>query len=381
MTTKPPQPNSSNQTGQFHSTPSSGVSLADDIIIGVSLDGYITHWNEAAADQYGFTEDQMVGASYTRLIPADRHEEHQRILDLLSSSQGAHVDQTIRVRSDGQHFTVEVRAAPVFDKTRNPTGGVITETDITARLRSEADIRRVNELLTQLNARLSQAFKDNESFSYSVSHDLREPLRAINGFSQALDEDYRDQLDDEGRHYLDRIRIAGDRMARLIDDILRLSRLSRQDLVLRDIDLAQVARGIFRDLQTEEPDRQIELIITDTMAAHADRRLISIALENLIRNSWKYTTHSASPRIELGVKQDQGQTVYYITDNGCGFAPELADEIFLPFRRSKRAEQFSGTGIGLAIVKRIVERHQGTIWCESQPNQGATFYFTLNLRE
>ncbi len=357
------------------------VRASTDVIIGLSLDGLITTWSEAAHLCYGLDRGQATGLPYHHLLPADRHEEPEQLLSLIRDRRGAIVPRTVRVRSDGQPFTVTVNAVPVCDVTGTPISAVIIETDASARLQKEDNVRRANEMLTRLNIRLSQAFQENEAFSYSVSHDLREPLRAINGFSRALDEDYRDQLDQPARHYLDRIRCASQRMADLIDDVLRLSRLSRQDLVLRQLDLSEIARSIIDRLRQEDPSRSVELIIKDPMLAVADRRLMTMALENLLRNAWKFTARQASPTIELGLEHDDDETVYYIADNGCGLHPDQLEEIFLPFRRGRQAENYSGTGIGLAVVKRIIERHHGTIRCRSQLNQGATFHFTLNIQE
>ncbi len=381
MTTKPGQNSSPNPAAGPQPSATGNVQVSGNIMIGLSLDGTITHSNDAACEAYRLDAHQVIGRPYSDLIPADRRDEQEQILTLLRGGQGAKVPQTVRSRSNRELFAVAVNAVPVIDTTGQPHGGVVIETDITERLQTESDIRRVNEMLIHLNARLSQAFKDNESFSYSVSHDLREPLRAINGFSQALDEDYRGQLDQQGQHYLDRIRSAGERMARLIDDILRLSRLSRQDLVLRPLDIAELARLIIDRLHQEQPEREVELVICDHMPAIADRRLLSIALENLLRNAWKFTSHADSPTIELGVTRQHDQTIYYIADNGCGLHPDQAEEIFLPFRRGKQADNYTGSGIGLAVVKRIIERHQGRIWCQSKLHEGTTFYFTLDIRE
>jgi two-component system sensor histidine kinase/response regulator len=218
-----------------------------------------------------------------------------------------------------------------------------------------------------------------EAFNYSVSHDLRAPLRPLDGFSEVLLEDYADKLDDRGRDYLTRIRAAAQRMAQLIDDLLELSRVSRADLRRQQLDLSALVGAIVADIRADEAAGEREVVCAPGLQVSADARLLRIALENLLRNAWKFTGRQAQPRIEFGCTRAGEELTYFVRDNGVGFDPTYASKLFQPFQRLHTAE-FAGTGIGLAIVDRIIHRHEGRIWGESTPGQGATFFFTLSTR-
>lgn len=234
-------------------------------------------------------------------------------------------------------------------------------------------------------ARLSRRRKDeleslNEelrSFSYSVSHDLRAPLRSIDGFSQALLEDCSHLLDAQAQDYLGRIRAASQRMALLIDDMLSLARVSRLELRLESVDLSGLAGGVAAALAGADERRRVSLKIAPGVSALGDPELLGVALANLIENSWKFTSKTADPAIEFGFLDHAGSALYYVRDNGAGFDMAYAGKLFQPFQRLHRADEFPGTGIGLATVQRIIERHGGRIWAEGRPDAGATFYFTL----
>jgi two-component system, sensor histidine kinase and response regulator len=215
-----------------------------------------------------------------------------------------------------------------------------------------------------------------EAFNYSVSHDLRAPLRPLDGFSQVLLEDYGDKLDGKAKEYLSRIRAAALRMGQLIDDLLELSRVSRAELQKRSFDLSRVVAEIGEELRADGSDRKLELVSEPEIRVNGDSRLLRIAMENLLRNAWKFTGKRSAARIEFGKKNSAAETVYFVRDNGVGFDPAYASKLFRPFQRLHSTE-FPGTGIGLAIVDRIIRRHQGRIWGESAPDAGATFFFTL----
>ncbi len=230
---------------------------------------------------------------------------------------------------------------------------------------------------TRLYEEKSRANRDLESFSYSVSHDLRAPIRAINGFSSILLENHYDQLDDEGKQYLKRVNAAGLRMGVLIDDILRLSRVTRGEIWRGLLDLSQMAQAVISDLQNTSQDRQVEVLIAPDLKVNADPNLLRIVLENLLGNAWKFTQKHPTARIELGVTKKDDQTTYFVRDDGAGFDMAYAAKLFGAFQRLHPATEFDGTGIGLATVQRIIQRHGGSIWAEAAPEQGATFYFTL----
>jgi light-regulated signal transduction histidine kinase (bacteriophytochrome) len=216
-----------------------------------------------------------------------------------------------------------------------------------------------------------------ESFNYSVSHDLRAPLRGLTGFSQILLEEYQEVLDEEGRHYLERVSGAAERMGELIDALLALSRVSRHDLTQVEVDLSALAVEIARSLSERDPKRLVEFVVTPGLRARGDEDLLRLALENLLGNSWKFSANKESSRIELGVQDSDDDPVYFVRDDGAGFDMSFAGKLFTPFQRLHSPRDFAGMGIGLATVQRIIQRHGGNVWGEGKEGDGATFYFTL----
>jgi light-regulated signal transduction histidine kinase (bacteriophytochrome) len=227
------------------------------------------------------------------------------------------------------------------------------------------------------NAELTAANKELEAFSYSVSHDLRAPLRSIDGFSLALLEDYSEKLDDEGKNHLERVRVATQRMGALIDDLLNLSRVTRASIHLEKVDVSAVAAEVIEGLQKAQPERQVEIRVEQGLQATVDAHLLRIVLENLLGNAWKFTSKRALACIEFGKTSGNGRAAFFVRDDGAGFDPAYADRLFGAFQRLHSVSEFPGTGIGLATVQRIIHRHGGRIWAESSAGQGATFYFTL----
>jgi two-component system, sensor histidine kinase and response regulator len=246
-----------------------------------------------------------------------------------------------------------------------------------AAIQRNQELNRAKDELQMLNAALESANKELESFSYSVSHDLRAPLRSIDGFSLALLEDYAEKLDDEGKDNLKRVRAATKRMAELIDDMLTLSRVSRSEMRMERVDLSAIAISIASELRRSQPERQVEFVIAEGMIARGDGGLLKAALENLINNAWKFTGKQSSAKIECRAARHNGTAVYFVRDNGAGFDATYTDKLFRAFQRLHAETEFSGTGIGLATVQRIVHRHGGRVWAEGEVGCGATFYFTL----
>jgi light-regulated signal transduction histidine kinase (bacteriophytochrome) len=224
------------------------------------------------------------------------------------------------------------------------------------------------------------AKRELEAFSYSVAHDLRAPLRSIDGFSQALLEDYSDKLDATGRAHLKTVRQSAQHMAQLIEDLLMLARVTQSELRRDQVDLSQLARSTVARLQGAQPDREVDVRIADGLVAHGDGRLLAIAIENLLSNAWKFTAKCPLARIEMGRTPVDGRVVYFVRDNGAGFDMAYASKLFGVFQRLHSAGEFEGTGIGLATVQRIVRRHGGRIWAQGEVDRGAAFYFTLAER-
>jgi len=286
----------------------------------------------------------------------DRLEEIQRaVLNILQDS------------SDEKAKLEEVRKAML---------NLLEDFDVERSRTEEAnrELRVVLESIRKAKEAADAANRELAAFSYSVSHDLRAPLRALDGFSQALIEDYYDILDEEGHGYLNRIRAASQRMALLIDDLLKLSRLTRGELNLGPVDLSALARAIAAELQKTEPTRKVDFRITEGLNVTADPNLLKIVLENLLGNAWKFTGRKEDAVIELGSGTAQ---TYFVRDNGAGFDMTYEDKLFGVFQRLHSDKDFSGSGIGLSIVQRIILRHGGKVWAEGEIGKGAIFYFTL----
>jgi two-component system sensor histidine kinase/response regulator len=248
---------------------------------------------------------------------------------------------------------------------------------------AEETIRRMNgnlERCVQERTReLIEANRELEAFSHSVSHDLRAPLRALDGFTAILADQYSDRLDERGRGYVQRVVDAVDRMRNLIEDLLRLSHVTGTELNRRELDLSQLVRSVLDDLRTQDPERQVRTVIAEGVKCNGDHRLLRIALENILGNAWKFTRNTPDASIEFGVEQPREGTTYFIRDNGAGFNPDYGDRLFVPFRRLHSATEFPGTGIGLSIVQRIIRRHGGRISASGSVGQGACFRFMLGV--
>jgi signal transduction histidine kinase len=285
-------------------------------------------------------------------------------------------DGAVRVASGDLHHKIPVDSD---DEVGHLT---VTFNDMTGRLAaSRAEIQKLNAELEarviERTAQLEAANKELEAFSYSVSHDLRAPLRGISGFSQALQEEYGDKLDETGQHYLSRVRAGSQHMAQLIEDLLNLSRVTRSEIHRVRVDLTALAQTVADELKVRQPDRHVSFDIAEGLVVQGDPGLLRAMLENLFSNSWKFTRKHMEARIELGVTRRDGERAHFVRDDGAGFDMAYADKLFRPFQRLHTMEDFEGTGIGLATVQRIVLRHGGRVWGEGTVEGGATFYFVL----
>ncbi len=333
--------------------------------------------NNAAVAHYGYSVEEFLGMRVTDLGP---EQDRSRQLDEIAKARAGlpAVRQWQHRKKDGTIIDVEI-ASHNLNLEGRPCA-IVVSTDISQRLRDEREILRLNaELEERVRARTEQleaTNKELESFAYSVSHDLRAPLRSIRGFSEVLLERYGRGLQAEGRDFLRRAYDSCAQMDKLIEDLLKLSRAGRSELVKADVDLSALADGIASELRETDPQREVEVVITPGLSACGDEHLLRIALNNLLRNAWKFTRDQPRPRIEFGSTSDQ-PPAFFVRDNGAGFDMTYAERLFGVFQRLHTASEFPGTGVGLATVKRIINRHGGRAWATGAVRQGATFFFTL----
>ncbi|HEY3904379.1 MAG TPA: PAS domain S-box protein [Streptosporangiaceae bacterium] len=348
------------------------VDSSDDAIVGKTRDGIVMSWNPSAERIYGYSAQEIVGRPMITLYPPDRVGEVGKILETIRRGERVKHFETVRRRKDGTTFPASVTVSPIYDEHGQLLGASSIARDITEQqeLRAMGELRRRAEDLEQANHNL-------ETFTYSVSHDLRAPLRAMYGFSEALLDEYGELLGEVGQGYAERIQAAGDQMTMLIDDLLRLSRILRAEMHLATVDLGAEAARITGDLQRGS-ERSVRFVVQRPVQVMADHALIRTVLQNLLENAWKFTSRRDSATIEFGATPTEDATVNcYVRDNGVGFDGAYADQLFQPFRRLHSTGEFPGTGVGLASVRQIVERHGGRVWAEGTVDEGATFHFTL----
>jgi PAS domain S-box-containing protein len=361
--------------------------VRDYAIYTLDPKGNITSWNTGAMRLTGYSADDVIGRNFSVFYTEeDRRQEHPDQELNIAAIAGRYQEEGWRVRKNGSRFWASVTLTAVHSE-----GGVLLgfskiTHDMTQKRMTDAAIRQLNRQLEQRVAELAAANGELEAFSYSISHDLRAPLRAIDGFSRILMEDHLGQLSEDGRHVVEVVRRNTQQMGRLIDDLLAFSRLGRQALKTEPVALADLAHDVMADLQGETAGRQLEVAIGELGLADADPALLKQVFVNLLSNALKFTRKRERATIAVDIARDPpapvaaeagGATVYFVRDNGAGFDMRYADKLFSVFHRLHRAEDYEGTGVGLAIVQRVIQRHGGHIWADGKPDEGATFYFTL----
>ena len=397
---------------------------APDAMIIADNDGKILMVNAQTERIFGFKREEIIGKEVEILVPErfhQKHTVHRKVYIENPKVRGMGIGMDLfGKRKDGSEFPVEISLSPMKIMDEDEVLVIAAIRDISKQKAAEAEIKKLNENLEQLviertaklelalqneknvrieNAKLYKEMQDNnielefrvakrtmeleainkelESFSYSVSHDLRAPLRSIDGFSNKILKDYGELFDAQGKDYFMRVKNASQHMGHLIDDLIKLARISRVEVNLEEINLSSIARVIATELKESDPERKADFYIQDDLIASGDLNLMQIALQNLLDNAWKYSKNQLITKIEFGTVWKNDQLVYFIRDNGVGFDMRYVDKLFGAFQRLHNISEFEGTGIGLATVKRIIHRHQGTIWVESEVNMGTTFYFTL----
>jgi light-regulated signal transduction histidine kinase (bacteriophytochrome) len=303
------------------------------------------------------------------LLPPERAAEEAEILAHLADGRVEHRD-TVRLHKDGHAIPVSVTVSPILDSTGRLIGASKVARDISERRRSEAALERAKDTA-------EAATRELEAFSYSVAHDLRAPLRGMNGFARVLVDKYRGQLDANAQDWLQEILLNARKLGELIDALLALARLTKSTLRRETVDLSAVFRDVAASLAAAEPDRSVELLFQEAVRAEVDPVLARALAENLLGNAWKFTRKVPVARISFGVTDGAAGPTYFVRDNGAGFDMAFAGKLFAPFQRLHTVDEFPGTGIGLATVQRIVHRHGGRVWAEGAVDAGATFHFTL----
>lgn len=350
------------------------------LVISRISDGEILFANPASSDIHGIPTNEFIGMKALDIY--ENPEDRSGLIETIRR-QGFADGYEVRIKTvDGKLLWVSTTIKPIVFEGEDAFFS--TFIDVTDRKQAQEELLKLNSELEKRvrdrTAHLTAVNQELEAFSYSVSHDLRAPLRAVDGFSQALLEDYYDVFDDIGKDFLNRIRTESQRMGQLIDDLIALSRYTRSDMELQQVDLSEMARDQINELKQQNPDRSVHVSIQDNLIVQADYSLMQVVLQNLLNNAWKYSAKTANAKIEFGSRNQGGVCEYYVRDNGAGFDMAYVDKLFGAFQRLHAMDEFEGTGIGLATVQRIIHRHGGTVRAEGEINKGATFYFTVDDR-
>jgi PAS domain S-box-containing protein len=347
----------------------------DGVYIVQGEDDTLVFVNEAFAEMHGYLVEEIVGRSLYDFVAAESRVERRHLHGLRLRGEPTSTHEIRILCKDGRVKDAETSGGLIQYQGKPAVMGILR--DVTERKRAQEALIQAHALAERRTVELEVANKEIETFSYSVSHDLRAPLRSIDGFSRALLEDYGDALDETGKDYLYRVCAASTKMGELIDAMLSLSRLTRTEPDRRTVDLAAIAAEIAGELRKTAPERRVEFVIPDNVTAWADPAMIRVALDNLLRNAWKFTSGHSAARIEFGTYARGAEAVYFVRDDGAGFDMAYTEKLFTAFQRLHRDNEFPGIGIGLATVQRIIHRHGGRIWAEGERDKGATFHFTL----
>ncbi|WP_455376641.1 PAS domain S-box protein [Kaarinaea lacus] len=355
------------------------VEMAQEGIWTIDEKGSTIFVNPAMASMLGYSTEEMVGKHLFDFMDEQGKAIATQNMERRKSGVRENHDFEL-LRKDGQRIYTTMATAPVYDSDGKYIGALAGVMDITDRVKAEKDLRDHQQLLEGIVQERTKSLeisnKELEAFSYSVAHDLRTPLRSITSFSQILFNEEFDKLSDDGKDNLNRIIRAGKDMSQLIDELLELSRISRVDIQYTTVNISELAENIFNQLLSYSPDRKAKIIITENLEVTADKTLMHIMLQNLIQNAWKFTRKKDLSIIEIGQSDSRNNSCFYIKDNGIGFDMQYKHKLFEAFQRLHGTD-YSGNGIGLATVKRILNRHGGTVWAEAKESVGATFYFTV----
>ncbi len=361
------------------------VESSNDGIIGKDLNGTILNWNKGAERLFGYSEKEMIGCSITKLIPHDLLKEEKQIIESIKRNEPIQHFETRRIKKDKQLIDVSVTISPILDIKGNIVGASKVVRDITERKRAEEEIKLLNSQLEtrviERTMQLENANKELEAFSYSVSHDLRTPLRHISTFTDKLSINFGTQLPEKGKHYLDTIEGAAKNMGILIDDLLQFSKTSRIELNKNTVEMNRIIDEYMAQIKETVENRQIEWNVPLLPNVYADYNLLRVVWFNLLDNAVKYTNTRQKALIKLSSTSENNEYIFCITDNGVGFDMQFASKLFGVFQRLHSLTEFEGTGIGLANVRRIITRHGGRTWAEAEPDKGAKFYFSIPKKQ
>ncbi|MBU5612811.1 sensor histidine kinase [Geomonas azotofigens] len=352
------------------------VETSQESIVAADRTGCLTYLNLQFAEMLGYEVSELMGRSFLEFVDKALHDEtaaRQKSRENGISEQY----ETILVRKDGSRVWASVSAKPIHDASGVFQGSFAMISDVTRRKQAAEEIEVLHTHLSARAMELETANEELEAFNYTVSHDLRRPLTAVNGFAQVIMELYGQQLEPQCREYVQEIINGSIKMNHLIDTLLNFSRRYSVSLNREQVDVSELAQEILAELRLSDPQRRAECVVQPGVRADADPQLLRVVLDNLLGNAWKYSAKKQETRLEFGTVQHQGREAFFVRDNGAGFDMSRAGSLFKPFQRLHDSDDFKGTGIGLASVQRIIQRHGGHIWAEAAPGKGATFFFTL----